>query len=185
MRFCESPKSVEEKEPQPRMTGTGYAREKEMYPDVMAWLKRALQGMHPRASIETYDTSAVALYRFLEVQGLHELFPQYRSYDIYVDVTGVVRTRRQAHLAFVECKLKAIALRDLSQLLGYSRVAMPLYSIIISPAGLGSAVTYLLKTYGRLDVLEYSPQKRLKVATWDSSRAEISLPTLIPPGEFR
>jgi len=141
--------------------------------------------VHPRAAIETYDTSTVALYRFLEANNLHELFPQYRSYDIYVDVTGVVRTRHEAHLAFVECKLKPITLRDLSQLLGYSRVAVPVYSIIVSPAGLGSGVTYLLRTYGRLDVLEYSHQRRLKVATWDSGRAEISIPTLIPPGEFR
>ena len=166
------------------MTAAEYTKEKQMYPDVMEWLKRTLRGMFPRAEIETYDTSAVALYRFLETNGLQELFPQYQSYDIHVDVTGIVQTKRKAYLAFVECKLKQITLRDLSQLLGYSRVAIPIYSIIMSPAGIGSAMTCLLKTYGRIDVLEYEKSRRLKVATWDAGRREVSVPTLIPAGEF-
>ena len=166
------------------MMAAEYAQEKQMYPDVMEWLKRKLRGMFHRAEIETYDTSAVALYRFLETNGLQELFPQYQSYDIRVDVTGVVQTKHEAHLAFVECKLRQITLRDLSQLLGYSRVAIPIYSIIVSPAGIGSAMTCLLKTYGRIDVLEYEKSRRLKVATWDSARREVSVPTTIPAGEF-
>ena len=166
------------------MTATEYVREKEMYPDVMVWLKRALQGKRPRADVETYDTSTVALRRFLETKGLQGLFPQYQSYDIQVDVTAVVRTRREAHLAFVECKVNPITLRDLSQLLGYSRVALPIYSIIISPAGIGGAISYLLKTCGRIDVLDYGNGRRLKIATWDTARREISIPTLIPAGEF-
>lgn len=166
------------------MTAAEYAREKEMYPEVMTWLKRALSGMWPRADVETYDTSVVALRRFLEAHGLQELFPQYQSYDIHVDVTGIVRTKRDAYLAFVECKVNPITLGDLSQLLGYSRVALPIYSIIVSPAGIGGAMSYLLRTCGRLDVLDYGQGRRLKLATWDASRREISIPTLIPPGEF-
>lgn len=162
-----------------------YAREREMYPAVMAWLKRSLKGHYPRASVETYDTSTVGLNRFLESQGLQNLFPQYQSYEISVDVTAVVRTRKSGLLGFVECKLKQISLRDLSQLLGYSRVALPAYSIIVSPAGVTRAVHYLLNSFGRLDVLEYAPSRRLKLATWDSVRGEISLPTLIPPGDHR
>ena len=169
---------------QENMTATAYASEKAMYPDVVMWLKRALHGMRPGADVKTYDTSAVALRRFLEAHGLQELFPQYQSYDIRVDVTGVVRTRQDASLAFVECKVKPITLRDLSQLLGYSRVARPIYSIIISPAGIGGAVSYLLKTCNRLDVLDYGPGRRLKLATWDAGRREISIPSIVPPGEF-
>ena len=166
------------------MTTVAYSREKEMYAPVMGWLKRSLQGRFPRAHIKTYDTSAVALYRFLETNGLQEHFPQYQSYDIHVDVTGVVRTKRTAHLAFVECKLKQITLRDLSQLLGYSRVAVPIYSIIVSPAGIGSAINYLLRSYGRIDVLEYGQGRKLKIASWDPVRGEVALPTLIPTGEY-
>ena len=161
-----------------------YTREKEMYPHVMAWLKDYLQSINPRAEIATYDTSTVALSRFLESNSLQGDFPQYHSYDIYVDVTGIVRTKNSVSLAFVECKLNPIGLRDLSQLLGYSKVALPIYSIVISPAGIGSAIAYLLRTYGRLDVLEYAQGRRLKVATWDSNRREIKIPSLIPAGEF-
>ena len=166
------------------MTAAEYTREKQMYPDVMEWLKHKLRGTFHHAKIETYDTSAITLYRFLETNGLEGFFPEYQSYDIRVDVTGIVQTKRKAHLVFVECKLKQITLRDLSQLLGYSRVAIPIYSIIISPAGIGSALTCLLKTYGRIDVLEYEKDRRLKVATWDIDRREVSVPTLIPAGEF-
>jgi type VI protein secretion system component VasK len=160
-----------------------YAREREMYSPVMAWFKRTLKGRYPRAVVETYDTSTVGLNRFLESQGLHHLFPQYQSYEISVDVTAVVRRSKSGLLGFVECKLNQISVRDLSQLLGYSRVAIPAYSIIVSPAGVTQAVHYLLNTFGRLDVLEYGGGHRVKVATWDSVREEISLPTLIPPGE--
>ena len=163
---------------------TKYTREKQMYPHVRAWLKFYLQSLNARADISTYDTSTVALSRFLESNDLQEFFPQYHSYDIYVDVTGIVQTGNVVSLAFVECKLNPIGLRDISQLLGYSKVASPIYSIITSPAGIGSAITYLLNTYGRLDVLEYAQGRRLKVATWDSDRREIKLPTLIPTGEF-
>lgn len=162
-----------------------YAREREMYPPVMSWFRRVLKGRFPTAAVETYDTSTVGLNRFLQDRGLHHLFPQYQSYEIRVDVTAVVQLRKSGLLGFVECKLKQISLRDVSQLLGYSRVALPAYSIIVSPAGVTQAVHYLLNTFGRLDVLEYSSGRRLRVATWDTLREEISLPTLIPPGEYR
>ena len=155
-----------------------------MYPHVKSWLKAYLQSLNAQATVTTFDTSTVALSRFLESHNLQGFFPQYHSYDIYVDVTGIIQTRDVVYLAFVECKLNPIGLRDLSQLLGYSKVASPIYSIITSPAGIGSAITYLLKSYGRLDVLEYAHGRRLKIATWDSDRREIKLPTLIPAGEF-
>lgn len=166
------------------MTRGGYREEKEMYPDVMEWLKHTLQGHFPAASVTTYDTSRVRLSRFLEARGLESSFPLYQSFDIRVDVTGVVQEGTAADLAFVECKLKPISLRDLSQLLGYSRVALPVYSIIVSPAGTSAGMNLLLQTYGRLDVLEYEPHRRIKVATWNGQRKEVDLPTLIPRGDF-
>lgn len=163
-----------------------YARESEMYPLVAAWLKKAIKGIYPRATIETYDTSAVALYRFLERENLHTLFPDFKTYEIHVDITAVVLPKKgKALLGFVECKLDQISLRDLSQLLGYSRVALPIYSIIVAPGGVTPAVHYLLDTYGRLDVLEYAPGRRIKVATWDAVKAEVHIPSLIPPGDYQ
>jgi hypothetical protein len=156
-----------------------------MYPFVAAWLKQTVKGIYPRAAIETYDTSAVALYRFLERESLHTLFPDFKTYEIHVDITAVIRPKKdKALLGFVECKLDQISLRDISQLLGYSRVALPMYSIIAALGGVTSAVHYLLDTYSRLDVLEYAPGRRLKVATWDAAKAEVHVPSLLPPGDY-
>src|SRR2546425_11649647 len=145
-----------------------YVRERDMYPFVAAWLKRTLSGIYPRASINVYDTSTVALYRFLESHGYSDLFPLFRTYEIHVDITAIIQHRKKpAALAFVECKLDQISLKDLSQLLGYSRVAQPIYSIILGPGGISPALHALLHNYGRLDVLTYADGKRIKVATWD------------------
>ena len=167
------------------MIHRAYARESDMYPPVAAWLKRTIKGLYPRASIETYDTSAVALYRFLERENLHMLFPDFKTYEIHVDITAIILPKKsRALLGFVECKLDQISLRDLSQLLGYSRVARPVYSIITAPSGITPAIHYLLDTYSRLDVLEYAPGRRLKVATWDAIKSEVHVPSLIPSGEY-
>ena len=163
-----------------------YRRESDMYPVVAGWFARTLRGLYPRTRIDTYDTSRVTLNRFLEREGLHEFFPDFQTYEIQVDVTAVILLRsRLAALGFVECKLAHISLRDLSQLLGYSRVALPIYSIIVSPSGITSGLHYLLNAFGRLDVLEYGDGHRIKVATWDAVREEVNLPTLIPPGEYK
>jgi hypothetical protein len=168
------------------MTATpSYTRESEMYAPVISWFERTLKGLYPRTEIRVFDTSRFALSRFLEREGLHKSFPLYETYDIHVDVTAVlVPKNRAATLGFVECKLAQITLADLSQLLGYSRVALPVYSIILSPQGIGTALHYLLNSFGRLDVLDYDQRRRLKVATWNASKGDVDLPTLVPPGDY-
>lgn len=153
-----------------------------MYPDVCAWLQGLLKSRFPKATVKVFDTSRVTLGKFLEEEGLADLFPDYQTYEINVDVTGIVRTKKPS-LNFVECKLTPLTLRDLSQLLGCSKVAQPLYSILVSPVGISKALALLLKVYRRYDVLEYAEGKRLKVGTWDAVRKTVDPATLIPPGE--
>lgn len=119
----------------------------------------------------------------MERTDLSELFADFQTYEINVDVTGIIRSQTPS-LAFVECKLTALTLRDLSQLLGYSKVAKPIYSIIISPAGMSKALRILLKVYRRYDVLEYAEGLRLKVGIWDIVRRTIDPATIIPPGDY-
>ncbi len=152
-----------------------------MYPDVCAWLQEALKAKFPKSAIRVADTSRVTLGRFLEQEGLTDIFPEYQTYEINVDVTGVVQ-RKMPGLLFVECKLTTLKLRDVSQLLGYSKVAKPIYSILLSPAGISQALTHLLKIHFRYDVLEYAEGKRLILGVWDSSRKLIDPATLIPSG---
>jgi len=58
-------------------------------------------------------------------------------------------------MAFVECKNEPITLAHVSQLLGYSRVALPRYSFIVAPQGASDSMRSLLLTYNRTDILEY------------------------------
>jgi len=158
-------------------------QENYLYPSVQKWLSQYLKDRYKRSKIEAYDTHKISLARFLQNKGLQKYFTELNSFDIKVDITGVILSKREINLAFVECKIKPITLRDVGQILGYSRVARPIYSFIISPNGISSPLSILLQTFGRYDVLEYSGNKRIKIAKWSFDRDEIILDTLLPPGE--
>lgn len=145
------------------------------------WLREALKSRFPKSTVRVADTSRVTLGRFLEQEGMTKLFPEHQTYEINVDVTGIIQ-RKKPSLVFVECKLATLKLRDVSQLLGYSKVAKPIYSLLVSPAGISEALTHLLRIHLRYDVLEYSEEKRLTLGTWDSARKTVDPATLIPPG---
>jgi len=158
--------------------------EAEMYQPICEWLVELLKPRYKSYKVEAYNTSSVALYRWLEQKGFEKYFPEYLAFDIRVDVTGILYKKSVAYLAFVECKLQAISLRDISQLLGYCRVAKPMCAFIISPEGISEHVSYLLKTYHRYDVLGYNESDRIRVSTWNNDRCEIDASTLLPPGDF-
>ena len=152
-----------------------YKQEKDMYPLVEMWLQNFLESRHRRAKIQIFDTSRKSLARLIQEQNLiHNLPPEWPSWDIFVDIVGVIREERVTSLAFVECKNTAIQLRHLSQLLGYSRVALPLYSFIIAPQGVSDSLKSLLLTFNRLDILNYTfkngqVSRTISVAKWDES----------------
>ncbi len=94
-----------------------------MYPHVCIWLKKLLERKFKNATIHVDNTSKKVLSKWLVEKGFHKHFKGYQTYEIEVDVTGLIEKLNETHLAFVECKLGRITLRDLSQLLGYSKVA--------------------------------------------------------------
>lgn len=152
-------------------------------PSVVDWLRSLLMSRHPKAEVLVFDTSQVSLWQFLRRNELHDAFPDYLSYEIQVDITGIIKGPTEVSLAFVECKIKAITLRDVSQLLGYSRVARPSVSVILSPRGYSTSISYLIETYGRTDVLEYDKGKRIRIATWDEVKKGIDPRFTLPKGE--
>ncbi len=158
------------------------AAENALYPHVATWLANYLQGRFPRASVISHDTHKAQLSSFLRSQGLHKFIKGYDSFEIQVDVTGVVRTRDSVRLAFVECKVEPITLRDVGQLLGYSLVARPEWSLLLSPEGLSDRLSALLLTYGRQDVLAYGENRAIRLATWNVSRGEVDAASLVPRG---
>jgi len=153
-----------------------------MYPDVCAWIRRMLEWKFKNANICVEDTSKKILSKWLVEKGFHNFFPEYQTYEIEVDVTGVVEESGKAYLGLIECKLGRITLRDLSQLLGYSRVALPLYSIIVSPKGISHSLYSLFVVARRNDILYYSADRHIIIGKWNEKAKEIDMASIIPKG---
>jgi len=153
-----------------------------MYPDVCTWFKRILLEKHDDSKIHIQDTSRKVLSRWLAEKGLHKLFPDCQTYEIEVDIIGIIEKDDKAFLGMIECKLNQITLRDLSQLLGYSRVALPLYSIILSPQGVSKSMHLLFNISRRNDILNYSSDRHIIVGKWNEKRKELDYSSIIPKG---
>ncbi len=164
-----------------------YEKKDEMYPDVMNWLQRFLKGRFPKHQIDVRDTHRMPLGRFVRQHQLLRYFDTliWQTYEIRVDITGFIVGEKRKGLALVECKLAPASLLDFCQLLGYSRVACPLLSLLISPQGISSAFNTLLLEYARDDLLDYyhdvgERPRKIVIAKWDPSAKQIDVASVIP-----
>jgi hypothetical protein len=161
------------------------SNEKALYVPMCSWLEQFLRDRYRNSKIEVYDTSQKSLADFISVKNYGPLFPpEWNSWDIHVDITGLIFTNNKAELAFIEAKDVELTLAHLSQLLGYSRVARPLYSYLLSPKGVSGSLTSLLESYGRRDILVYHEEKgklarKIAVASWVSSTGRIDQASVI------
>jgi len=136
-------------------------------------------------TVRVYDSHAIALSRLITTLSLQNLFPQFSAWDIKVDVTAVISNKEVGHMALVECKTTPLTLRDVGQLLGYSIVVNPILSVLVSPSPPTDPLITLLRDYGRLDVLQYGPNRRyIRIARWDKVRGEVLATSIIPPGRL-
>ncbi len=158
--------------------------ERDLYHDVAGWLGGRLRGLYPNWGVQVHDTSRVRLSSFLDRMGFTKAFPDSDAFEIEVDITGILQKGSKTQLAFVECKAGPITLKDIGQILGYSKVASPVLSVILSPRGMSASLHLLLNTYNRVDLLDYGDRKRLKIGTWDSSRKQVDPASVLPPGEL-
>lgn len=169
------------------MPARHYKNEQEMYEPVRRWLFLYLTERYKRSDIQVYDVSRVSLAAFIDRQGWQNLFPsEWRTWDIHVDVAGFIIAHNRAELSLVECKLRPITLGDLSQLLGYSRVAKPLLAFLVSPAGISGSLTSLLLTYNRWDILVYDQPRgkiprSITLGTWDTDAEYLDHSMIIGP----
>jgi len=166
-----------------------YKTEKQMYGDVSRWLYTLLTSKLLNTHIDVRDTHASSLNEYIKRHGLQYYFKDnlWQTYDIRVDLTAFIKSDKNTGLAFVECKIIPISLLHLSQLLGYSRVALPLFSYLISSANIGKAIKSLIMRYDRTDILEYYWEKgkfprRIIIAKWDINSKNIDSTTVLPPG---
>lgn len=162
-----------------------YESESEMYPDVCRWLKGFLATRFQSADVDVYDLSHIPLSHFLRSYDKGDFPPERVTWDIRVDVVGFIHQPQEiTALAFVECKNNQLTLAHLSQLLGYSRIALPLFSFLISPVGFSSTLVSLLRNYQRHDVLEYHWEsgrrsRQVIVAEWDMVACNLNRQTMI------
>ncbi len=160
-----------------------YQSEKEMYQDIIDWLTSYLKRLHPKNEIKAFDTSRINLCEFIRRNKLGKYFPEFETYVIKVDITALIKSKDKYTLAFVECKLNSISLKDISQLIGYSKVVRPAFSIILSPAGISSPVNTLMNIYKRYDILTYWKDAKVRIAKWNRRTGDIDTATLLPHGE--
>lgn len=161
-----------------------YASEQLMYPEVSAWLESFLLQRHPRSNVRVLDASRLPVYRMLRRLGITGLPGDWESWDVRVDVLGILSNRRSTQLAMVECKNSTITLAHLSQLLGYCRVVQPEYAFILSPVGVSGALKRLLQTHGRKDVLQYQLPaggiaRSIIIARWDMTAKSLDYESVI------
>lgn len=162
-----------------------YKYEKNMYPDVRQWLEEFLKNRFRLAEIDVHVLPHTSISRFLSTYNRGNFPGEWVTWDIKVDVVGFVHhSSKPTSLAFVECKNTKLTLAHLSQLLGYSRIAQPLYSFLISPIGFSPTLVSLLQEYQRRDVLEYywEPGKmprQIIVAEWERATYNLNRHTMI------
>jgi hypothetical protein len=152
-----------------------YNNEIEMYPDIIEWLKKNLKQKFGKKSkkITVLDTHDSDLLNFIMQLNYQKFFPEFSTYKIRQDITGFIEYADKVDLVFVECKNVSLSLIHLSQLIGYSCIALPIYSILLSPQGMGQMLNKLLKSYNRLDILEFRPKRMIQIIKWDKTKQDV------------
>ena len=152
-----------------------YGNEVEMYPDIVVWLEKRLKGEYGRKAqkITVLDTHDSDLSNFIMKLNYQKFFPEFTTYKIRQDITGFIEYEDKVDLVFVECKNSKLTLINLSQLIGYSCIALPIFSILIAPQGMGTTLSKLLIPFNRKDVLEFRPKRSIEVLKWDKNKQGI------------
>jgi len=152
-----------------------YKTEIEMYPDIINWLTRDLkQRFGEKAKkIIVKDTHDSDLSNFIIKMNYQQFFPEFTTFKIRQDITGFIEYDNKVDLILLECKNKKLSLMNLSQIIGYSAIALPIFSILLSPKGMGSTLNRLLISFNRKDVLEYKLKRKIQIIKWDYDKQDI------------
>ena len=152
-----------------------YSNEIEMYPDICKWLESYLNVKFAKDSnkITVLDTHDSYLSNFIINLKYQKYFPEFSTYQIQQDITGFIEYNDKVELVFVECKLDQLTLSNLSQLIGYSFIAKPFISILLSPKGMSNSLERLLNVFNRRDILQYRPERKISIIKWDVNKQDI------------
>lgn len=154
----------------------------ELYEPMRKWLQEYLQEKYKGAEVITIDSHARTLDSYLEEYGIIDKYPQTVGLDIQIDVLGIVKSKRQTDIVFIEAKKTQLNLHDLGQLWAYCKLCSPSEAFLLSSMGLGS-LSKIFNNLQRIDLLNYGDGKlirAMRVAKWDLNRCSIDPLTLVP-----
>lgn len=160
-------------------------KKQEMYEPVRVWFERFLKTNCKHMNVSVFDSHNIKLSRLIDDLGLQRLFPQFNAWDVEVDITAVISNEQSECLALADINVKRLTLGDLGVFLGYSRVVNPSLAFVITTEPPVDPLITLLKDYGRIDVLEYGPEKRyIRIAKWDCVKNEVIPSSVLPRGRL-
>lgn len=154
----------------------------ELYEPMRKWLQEYLQEKYKGAEVITIDSHARTLDTYLEEYEIIDKYPQTVGLDIQIDVLGIVKSKRQTDIVFIEAKKTQLNLHDLGQLWAYCKLCSPSEAFLLSSLGVGS-LNKILNNLQRIDLLSYGDGKlvrAMRVAKWDLNRCSIDPLTLVP-----
>ncbi|MHA1196164.1 MAG: hypothetical protein ACTSRH_09325 [Promethearchaeota archaeon] len=155
-------------------------KEKDLYPEIKNWLDNLLKEYFPKKKVYSFITSNIYLSKFIQDKNWIEYCSDYATYQIKIDILGVLIEKTELEFIFIEVKNSKISLKDVSQLIGYSKVAQPLFSIILSPKWVSDPVKILFEIYRRYDILKYNSDKFIKIGKWDPEKKDIDYNKIYP-----
>jgi hypothetical protein len=152
-----------------------YINEIELYPEIISWLKSVLKQRYGEDAkkITVLDTHNSDLSNFIINLNYQRFFREFSTFQIRVDITGFIEYADKVNLVFIECKNSKLNIRDLSQLIGYSCIALPIQSYLLSPYGMGTVLNKLIRTFRRMDILEFRNKKKISIVKWDGDKRDI------------
>lgn len=156
----------------------------DLYPGMCKWLDTYLRDKFEKKNCEIIVTDCHSVYldSVLEKFQVIRYYPQIVGLKIEIDVLGIVKSKSNAQIYFIEAKKTALNLQNLGQLLIYCKLCNPEEAYLFSSAGLGS-LGKVLKNLNRDDLLDYGTGKRIKkikVARWDITKDGIDNNSIIP-----
>lgn len=144
-----------------------------LYEPMKNWFSEYFKNKNPHAKVEIFDVHNAYLSDFFTKSKLKKDFPDYPTYKIKIDLLCIIEGNSGYDLVFIEVKDGELNFANLAQLLVYSKLVRPSQSILISPQGLGKHLNDIINKYNRLDMLEYMPNRKIKLSKWDKERGAI------------
>lgn len=156
--------------------------ELELYRPMQIWLEHYLKDKYYSARIVVADTHSQTLDSFLEKSGHIDQYPQIVGLDIQIDVLGIVQTRYDTRLVFIEAKKTPLNLHDLGQLWAYCKLCDPAEAFLLSSVGVGS-LGKIVQSLSREDILDFGDGRQIKkmqIGKWNLSAKAPDYKTLLP-----